>query len=128
MTSAAHRPGNAVAPHFANESFLDAAHCELALAPPWVMGICFNPSCSRPFQAARDWQIYCCAGCKDAGTREMRKWGHKVALPLLVHRIGKYEARDRDVQNVTRAARRYVSQVQSAWLQDREARKQGSGS
>jgi hypothetical protein len=128
MTRAASRPGNAVAPHFAPESFLDAAHAELTLAAPWTEGVCFNPACSRPFTPVRSWQIYCCAACKNTGTQEMRSWGHKMALPLLVHRVGKYQRGDADVVNVTRAARRYVTQVQSAWLKDREARRQGGGS
>ena len=54
----------------------------------------------------------------------MRRWGHRMALPLLVHRLGKYERRDGDIIEVTRAARRYVTQAQSLWLADRARRRQ----
>ena len=117
-------PAHAVAVHPEPERFLDFAHGELQAAPPWVAGLCFNPGCGRHFTPAREWQCYCSGACQAAGTAEMRKWGHKMAMPLLVHRIGKYERADAAVMNVTKAARRYVSQVQSAWLADRRARGQ----
>lgn len=116
------RFANAVAVHPEPERFQDAAFAELQIAPPWSIGICFNPSCGKPFSAARRWQIYCGTACQAAGTAEMRKWGHKMALPLLVHRLGKYDRRDAGVMDRTRAARRYVTQVQSAWLADRNIR------
>ena len=113
---------NAVAPHNSTESFRDFAVNELAAAPPWTVGICFNPSCGREFRPGRDWQIYCGASCAAAGKAEMRKWGHKMALPLLIHRMGKYDRTNLAVMDLTRAARRFTTQTQSAWLEDRKAR------
>lgn len=116
------RCANAVAVHPEPERFQDAAFAELQIAPPWGDGVCFNPSCGAAFKPSRRWQIYCGAACQAAGTAEMRKWGHKMALPLLVHRLGKYDRQNAGVMDRTRAARRYVTQVQSAWLSDRNNR------
>ncbi|MGB0661309.1 MAG: hypothetical protein ACPGNV_14185 [Mangrovicoccus sp.] len=98
------------------------AASELLPAPPWREGICFLPECSQPFTPARSWQMYCCTACERAGTAEMRKWGHRMALPLLTWRIGKYEQQDTGIREFTRAVRRYVSRAQSAWLADRNCR------
>lgn len=122
MTTAPQRPAHGVARHILPESFASFAHAELQAAPPWVSGVCFNPACGADFTPRRDWQIYCCTACERAGVAELRRWGHRMALPLLVWRLGKYEARDGAVKDVTRAARRYVTQAQSAWLADRQAR------
>ncbi len=113
---------NAVAVHPEPERFQDVAFAELQIAPPWGDGVCFNPSCGKLFNPARRWQIYCGAACQAAGTAEMRKWGHKMALLLLVHRLGKYDRQNGAVMERTRAARRYVTQVQSARLADRNNR------
>ena len=45
-----------------------------------------------------------------------------MALSALIWRMGKYEQHDAGIRDLTRAARRHVSQVQSAWLADRQAR------
>jgi len=113
---------NAVTPHSEMESFRDFAEVELAASPPWTVGICFNPSCGRAFQPGRKWQIYCGPSCAAAGKAEMRKWGHKMALPLLIHRMGKDDRTNLAVMDLTRAARRFTTQTQSAWLEDRKAR------
>ena len=113
---------NAVAPHVLPEAFQEAAFAELAAAPLHKPGTCFNPDCGRDFTPSRDWQTYCCAACKQAGTAELRAWGHRMALALLTWRMGKYEVRDSAVRARTAAARRYIGQVQSAWLADRQAR------
>ena len=110
---------NGVARHFLPEDFRTYAAPELAAAPPWGGGVCFNPACGRDFAPARSWQIYCCAGCERQGVAELRRWGHRMALPLLVWRMGKYEAQDEAVRDRTRAARRYVAHAQSAWLAER---------
>ena len=57
----------------------------------------------------------------------MRAWGHRMALPLLIHRTGKYEKNDEAVRALNRSARRYVTQAQSAWLLDRQNRRESSG-
>lgn len=113
--------GNGVAPHFAPENFLVFAQPELEAAPPWTVGVCFNPACQKHFTPTREWQIYCSDACANVAKAEMRRWGHKMALPLLLHRIGKYERRDEAVMARTRAARRYLTQGQSAWLAERRA-------
>lgn len=115
-------PSNAVARHNEPEKFQVYAASELLTAPPWREGICFLPECSRSFTPARSWQMYCCTACERAGTAEMRKWGHRMALPLLTWRMGKYEQQDTGIRDLTRAARRYVTHAQSAWLEDRNRR------
>lgn len=113
---------NGVARHVQPEDFRTFAHAELAVSTPWRAGICFRPECGAAFEPRRDWQIYCCVTCERAGTAELRKWGHRMALPLLVWRMGKYEKKDAGIYDLTRAARRHVGHVQSAWLADRNAR------
>lgn len=115
------RCANAVARHDGLERFTTFAARELAASPPWTAGLCFKAGCGARFTPARDWQIYCCTACERAGVAEMRTWGHRMALPLLVWRLGKYEERDKGLRDVTRAARRYVSAAQSAWLAERLA-------
>lgn len=104
------------------EAFSEVAGAELAAAPLAVPGVCFRPGCSRDFTPARDWQTYCSAACRQADTEEMRAWGHRMALALLVWRAGKYETRDPAIRARTSAARRWIAQAQSAWAQDRRAR------
>lgn len=119
------RPANAVARQApAVESFADAAFEELDAAPLHVPGVCFQPECSRSFTPSRPWQKYCCAACERAGRQELRTWGLRLAEAMLAHRVGKYERRDEAVKARTRAARRYVSRVQSEWLADRQARQE----
>lgn len=108
--------------HIAPEDFRTFAYAELAERTPWVHGICFRPECSREFAPRRDWQVYCCTECERAGTAELRKWGHRMALSALVWRICKYERQDAGLRDLARGARRHVGQVQSAWLSDRRAR------
>ncbi|MDF3413269.1 hypothetical protein HKX54_02280 [Sulfitobacter sp. M57] len=115
-------PVNAVTRHNEPEDFRSFAHVELSGATPWRAGICFNPDCGLEFEPRRSWQIYCCTRCERAGTAELRKWGHRMALSSLIWRIGKYEKKDAGIRDLTRAARRHVSHVQSAWLSDRQAR------
>lgn len=116
--------GNAVARRFEVEPFSVYAEPELAAAPPWVPGVCFNPKCSAAFAPAREWQIYCCAGCEAAVKAELRRWGHEAALPLLVWRLGKYEAQG-PVGNRTRAARRYITRLQDDMMAAFQSRGQG---
>lgn len=119
--------GNAVARQDAPEDFRSFAHRELAASSPWQQGICFNPSCGASFVLRRSWQIYCCTACERAATAELRKWGHRLALSALIWRMGKYEKHDAGIRDLTRAARRHVTYVQSAWLADRQAREQSRG-
>jgi len=118
---------NAVARHQIPEDFRTFAHAELVECTPWDEGVCFRPECGRVFEPARSWQIYCCTECERAGTAELRKWGHRMALSLLIWRMGKYEKNDQGVRDLTRAARRHVTHVQSAWLADRQARQSQRG-
>lgn len=118
--------GNALPVHIEPERFQTFAAGELAAAPPWQPGICFNPACSAPFVLEREWQVYCCDKCAATGANEMRKWGHKMALPLLVWRTGKYMENGSAEADLARAARRYVTRLQSAWLADRNRRMEGT--
>jgi hypothetical protein len=113
---------NGVARHFVPEPFRTYTQRELTAAPPWVAGLCFNAGCGREFVPAREWQMFCCKDCERDSVAELRIWGHRMALPLLVWRMGKYEAQDEAVRDRTRAARRYVAHAQSAWLADRQQR------
>lgn len=113
---------NAVARHNPPEDFRTFVHQELVVSTPWEPGVCFQPECGRRFEPRRDWQIYCCTACERAGTAELRKWGHRMALSALVWRIGKHETQDVGVRDLTKAARRHFTQVQSAWWADRRAR------
>lgn len=113
---------NAVARHSAPEDFRTFAHQELAVYTPWQKGVCFNPSCGARFAPTRDWQMYCSTACERAGTAELRKWGHRMALAALIWRMGKYERNDAGIRDLTRAARRHITHVQSAWLADRKLR------
>jgi hypothetical protein len=124
MTYLEPRLQHAVAPHFDPEPFAEVAFAELAASPLAVPGICMNPTCSRPFAPTRDWQRYCCTGCRKADLAEMRRVGLKVAPALLAHRMGKYEPAggDAGLRAVSAAGRRYVGQVQSDWLADRRRR------
>ncbi|WP_323789984.1 hypothetical protein [Thalassovita sp.] len=119
--------GNAVARHSTPEDFRSFAQAELAVSTPWERGVCFLPECGRVFAPRRDWQIYCCAECERAGMAELRKWGHRMALSALVHRMGKYEARDAGIRDLTRVARNHITYMQSAWLADRRARSETRG-
>lgn len=127
LPSRSKRGANAVAPHFVPDDFTIFAQSELAVSTPWERGVCFLPECGRVFVPRRDWQIYCCDTCRRAGVAELRRWGHRLALSSLVWRIGKYEQQDEGVRDLTRAARRHVVQVQSAWLADRRARSETRG-
>lgn len=114
--------GNAVAPHTETEKFQDYAHAELAAAMPHAQGVCFLPECSASFNPTRDWQIHCCAACAQKTKSEMRTWGHKMAMALLVHRMGKYEKDDDAIRERTKIARRFTARIQSEWLRDRQRR------
>ncbi|WP_306131019.1 hypothetical protein [Roseovarius sp. MMSF_3350] len=117
---------NAVARDLTPEDFRTYAHPEIERSPYWERGVCFLPECSRRFEPSRDWQMYCCTECERAGTAELRKWGHRMALSALVWRMGKYEAENEALRDLARAARRHVTHVQSAWFEDRKARAESS--
>lgn len=119
-TRAAPRLANALPRHVAPEAFRDFAGDDLTAAPPWQPGVCFNAGCGAAFTPARDWQVYCCKACERAGVAEMRRWGHRAALALLVWRLGKY-APPGPQRTAARSARRYLTQLQSAWLAERAA-------
>ena len=120
--------GDALAVHFEPAPFASYAAQELTAVGLPPRGRCQWPDCSRSFNPRRAWQAYCCDGCRDADTREMRLWGHKAAPALLVWRQYKY-ANDPAQAALARAARRYVTQLQSAWAswrRDRVARAVGA--
>lgn len=102
------------------EGFLVYAEPELRRWQPWQPGVCDNPACGAHFAPARAWQIYCSSACQRAEVAAARRWGHRLALPSLVHRLTKY-SQDEDARAVSLAARRYIGQVQSDWLAERKA-------
>ena len=122
MTTPHPARADAMALHIQPEDFLTFAQPELAVATPWQAGVCFLPEWGKRFEPVRDWQIYCCSECQRAGVAELRKWGHRLALSSLTWRMGKHEQHDAGIRDLTRAARRHVTHVQSAWLADRNAR------
>ncbi|EBA11772.1 hypothetical protein [Roseobacter sp. CCS2] len=128
LRSAACTDQNGVSPHLVPElnldvePFLTFAEAELRAAPPWQSGVCFNPGCGRAFAPTRKWQNYCCRACKQQSRRELAQVGHRLALAMLVWRIHKYAAAGTPEAALVRAARRYVTHVQSAWMQDRARR------
>lgn len=119
-------PANAVARHKQAERFVDYAFAELDAAPLAAPGVCFHPECSAAFEPSRAWQVYCSTACERAGAAELRKWGHRLALAALAWRVGKYEQNDEPVKARTRAARRFITQVQSEWVEDRARRAKGA--
>ncbi len=104
------------------EAFVTFADAELRAAPPWQSGVCFNPGCGRAFTPTRTWQNYCCRACKQQSRRELAQVGHRLALAMLVWRTHKYAAAGTPEAALVRVARRYVTHVQSAWMQDRALR------
>ena len=127
MTLAATLSGNAVAPHISLEPFRDFASAELSAYPLVPAGVCLNPMCSKPFEPSRDWQVYCCDACRDAGKAEFRKVGFQAAPALLAHRLGKYQRHNAPLLALSNAGRRYLGQLQSVWLADRQRRMDLSG-
>ncbi len=116
-----------VKPRLDIEKFSLAADAQLIAAPYYEHGICFRPECSARFDPSRDWQIYCCRACELASVNEFRMVGHRAALPLLIHRIGKYEKVDEAVKDRTRMSRNWISRLQSAWREDRLERRERFG-
>ncbi len=119
------RVADAVAPHISEvpepETFSVYAEAEIAASPVHTFGECFFPDCSRSFNPTRRWQAYCCEQCRAADVREHRLWGHRAASSLLVWRMFKYSKQPAQA-DLVRAARRYVTAVQSTWLSSRRFR------
>ncbi|CUH66838.1 hypothetical protein TG4357_02670 [Thalassovita gelatinovora] len=112
-------PANGFTSHIRIESFKDYAYPELAAFQPWQDGICYNPLCAKPFDPSRDWGMYCCPACERQVVAEMQRWGRRMAWPLLLHRQYKYAAPGTAQADLVRAARRYVTMAQSAWMRER---------
>lgn len=124
--AAGQRPGHtrladAVALHPVPEPFAVYAAQQIAAVPLAGDGRCFFPDCSRAFDARRGWQVYCCGACRTADVREARVWGHRAAQALLIWRMFKYASDPAELE-LAQVARRYVTQVQSAWWASRRAR------
>jgi len=108
--------------HFDLEPFHIVAAPALAACPLVPPGQCLNPGCSRTFVRTREWQVYCGPDCRAAGEAEMRRIGHKAAPALLAWRMGKYTTTDPALRELGRTGRNYISELQRAWLADRQAR------
>jgi hypothetical protein len=113
---------NAPAAHFDLEAFRSVAHRELGACPIVPAGVCMNPMCSKHFAPSRPWQTYCCDACRKLDEAEMRRVGQRAAPALLAWRLGKYEASDEALRDLSRAGRRYIGALQSEWLASRRAR------
>ncbi|KQI66952.1 hypothetical protein AN189_18010 [Loktanella sp. 3ANDIMAR09] len=113
---------NAVTPHLDVEPFDVAAARELAAVPMHSPGVCFNPSCGAAFVPSRSWQTHCSAACRQVSVREFRMVGHKIAPALLAWRLHKRAPSGTPQADLCRAARRYITQVQTAWVADRDRR------
>lgn len=111
--------GNGFTSRIRLESFRDYAYPELAAFQPWEDGICYNPLCGRPFDPSRDWSMYCCRACERQVVAELQRWGRRMAWPLLLHRQFKYAKPDTPQADLVRAARRYVTMAQTAWMHER---------
>ncbi len=103
------------------EPFTPQTIPEILAAPTWTAGECVFPDCARRFCPTRAWQVYCCDDCRRADSREWRAWGHRAAPALLAWRMFKYDP-DPARRALVRRARRYVTEVQSAWAASRAAR------
>ena len=104
------------------EPFADFAHLELLENPYVPVGQCLNPGCSCVFTPSRSWQRYCSNACRRFGDQEFRKIGMQAAPALLAHRLGKYENKAQSLRALSNAGRRYLGQLQSEWLKDRNRR------
>lgn len=113
---------NALPPRFEIEPFSSVAFAELAAHPLSPACICRNPGCSRPFNPTRSWSVYCCAGCREADTAEMRRIGLIMAPAMLAWRMGKNEKIDGDLRALSSAGRSFVGRGLTDWLHDRQRR------
>jgi hypothetical protein len=109
-----------VAPNGTPESFAEFAFQELAAAPNWVTGVCANPYCSADFIPSRESQKFCCDACKSASVAELRRWGLRFAPALLIARETKYAAPMTAQAELRRAARSYLTQGSTLWLNERK--------
>lgn len=116
------RLANAPRVHLSLEPFEELAFNELAAAPLWEPGRCFNPGCARRFNPSRSWQRYCGQECAKVGERELTRVGLRAALPLLAWRLHKYAAPGTPEGDLGKAARRHITRLQSEWVADRRAR------
>lgn len=131
MTLADPRFANAPAAHFDPEPFSVAAFQALEKCPLVPPGICANPTCSKVFAPAREWQRYCCRACHRADEMEMRRVGQKAAPALLAWRMGKHDKVrlaqglvpvSPELRALSNAGRAYVTRLQSDWFKSRVAR------
>lgn len=117
---------NAVPRHIFPQKFQVVAWDQIEAAPYWERGVCFNPGCCAKFEPRRDWQMYCSGACERAGTAEMRRWGHRLALPSLVDRMGRWIKGDDAIHARTLIARRHVTELKTAWLSERREKIEGA--
>jgi len=119
--------GNAVTLHLEVEPFETACEPELTACAMHVAGVCDNPGCSVVFAPSTPWQKYCCSACRRCAVNEARAVGHKIAPALLAWRQYKRAKPGTPEADLCRAARRYITQVQTAWAADRSRRRAAAG-
>lgn len=115
-------PAHAGTPHFDAEPFRSVAFQELESCPLVAPSVCLNPLCSRHFSPTRDWAQYCSPECRAIGKREFRAIGTRVAPALLAWQMGRYAKPDTPQGALSRAGRKYYSQLAAEWLRHRRAR------
>ena len=107
------------------ESFQSFAYAELQAAPIHTHGECLNVDCCKSFEPKQATQMFCSSTCKRASHAEKRNWANRVSDALLVWREWKY-SKDPKQQLVVRMARRFITREQTAWMNDRAARREVS--
>lgn len=104
------------------EPFHVVAYAELDECPTSPRGICAWPDCSADFTPTRPDHKYCCTACRKKDEQELRRIGQKVAPAMLAHQMGRYPKGDPALHELGNAARRFIGNIQSEWLQNRRER------
>lgn len=93
-----------------------------ALVEDDALRICEFPDCSVGFKPRLSGQVYCCGACKGFDTAERRTVGLKASAALLAHRKHKYDKPHTYGAELCKTARRYLSRLQSEWMESRKVR------
>ena len=123
------QPRNALAVHTLTldiEAFSDFAWSEIADVREATFGVCALPQCSCQFNPMKPNQIFCSDQCRQIDDAERRKVGMVAAPALLAMRQGKYAKKDTPEHRLFRKAWSYLGQLNTAWKQDRDARRKAA--
>lgn len=108
------------------ESFAVFAADEIAAVREATFGVCALPQCSCEFNPMKPNQIFCSDQCRQIDDSERRKVGMVAAPALLAMRQGKYAKKDTPEHQLFRKAWSYLGQLNTAWKQDRDARRKAA--